>query len=135
MTAAVSPECVQLRSELMKARKNRRRWKQTGSNYAVVHRMAVAADSHGKGLGVKIYEEAEKLARSRKASSVRADTHQENIAMQRTMEKKRLSAVRHHPYQGRRRRRTTAHRRGETIVLKKMRYHMNGKNRSNLRRD
>lgn len=62
-------------------------WKTTGSNYAVVHRMAVAADSHGKGLGVKIYEEAEKLARSRKASSVRADTHQENIAMQRTMEK------------------------------------------------
>ncbi len=62
-------------------------WKTTGSNYAVVHRMAVAADSHGKGLGVKIYKEAEKLARSRKASSVRADTHQENIAMQRTMEK------------------------------------------------
>ena len=38
-------------------------WKTTGSNYAVVHRMAVAADSHGKGLGVKIYEEAEKLAK------------------------------------------------------------------------
>lgn len=62
-------------------------WKTDGCNYAVVHRMAVAANSHGKALGVKIYAEAEKLARTRKAFSIRADTHKENIAMQRTMEK------------------------------------------------
>ena len=62
-------------------------WKTDGCNYAVVHRMAVAANSHGKRLCVMIYAEAEKLARARKASSIRADTHQENIAMQRTMER------------------------------------------------
>ena len=99
-------------------------WKTTGSNYAVVHRMAVAADSHGKGLGVKIYEEAEKLARSRQRPGRYPPRKHCNAAH---YGKKRLSAVRHHPYQGRRRRRTTAHRRGETIVLKKMRYHMNEK--------
>ena len=62
-------------------------WKKTLPTELVTYYVTAAADSHGKGLGVKIYEEAEKLARSRKASSVRADTHQENIAMQRTMEK------------------------------------------------
>ena len=60
-------------------------WKTNGDNYAVVHRMAVAKDSHGRGLGVTIYKEAEKLACAQQMKSIRADTHQENIAMQKTM--------------------------------------------------
>ena len=60
-------------------------WKTQGYNYAVVHRMAVASDSHGHGLGVLMYQEAEKLAKAQCATSIRADTHKENIAMQKTM--------------------------------------------------
>ena len=67
------------------------RWKSSGENYAVVHRMAVADDCHGRGLGVAIYQETEKLARQHKAQSLRADTHHENIAMQKTMYKSGFS--------------------------------------------
>jgi len=62
-------------------------WKTNNSNYAVVHRMAVASNKHNQGLGVKIYQEAEKLAIKQNVQSIRADTHQDNIAMQKTMKK------------------------------------------------
>ena len=62
-------------------------WKTRGDNYAVVHRMAVASDSHGQGLGMRMYYEAEKLALQQQLKSIRADTHQENMAMQKTMHK------------------------------------------------
>ena len=62
-------------------------WKTQGYNYAVVHRMAVASDCHGRSLGMQMYQEAEKLAQAQKNQSIRADTHQENIAMQITMRK------------------------------------------------
>jgi len=63
------------------------KWKTEGHNYAVVHRMAVASDYHGRSLGVQMYHEAEKLAKKQKNQSIRADTHQENLAMQKTMQK------------------------------------------------
>ena len=62
-------------------------WKTQGHNYTVVHRMAVASDCHGRSLGMQMYKEAEKLAQTQNNQSIRADTHQENIAMQKTMYK------------------------------------------------
>jgi len=61
------------------------KWQTSDDNYATVHRMAVAADSHGLGLGVEIYRQVEILAKSLNMTSVRADTHHHNIAMQKTM--------------------------------------------------
>ena len=62
-------------------------WKTSGEKYAVVHRMAVAFDSHGKGIGLKLYQYAENIAKSENMLSIRADTHHQNVAMQRTMQK------------------------------------------------
>ena len=60
-------------------------WLTEGSSsdpaYAVVHRVAVAADSTGKGAARFMLTNAERIARSGGARSVRVDTHPGNVPM------------------------------------------------------
>lgn len=55
--------------------------------YGVIHRAAVAKESKGQGIMAKIFKETYNLARKKKAISIRIDTHLENQAMQRAIEK------------------------------------------------
>ena len=50
-------------------------------SYGVVHRVAVGADSLGRGAARFILESAERLAREKGARSVRVDTHPGNVPM------------------------------------------------------
>ena len=62
-------------------------WLTEGNNYAVVHRMCVAADCHGLGYPALMFDAIETLVLERGAESVRIDTHPENFLMQRTISK------------------------------------------------
>ncbi|OUO90767.1 GNAT family N-acetyltransferase [Gordonibacter sp. An230] len=55
--------------------------------YGVVHRVATAAESRGRGAAVFVMAGAEQLARERGAASVRVDTHPGNAPMQRLLER------------------------------------------------
>lgn len=55
--------------------------------YVVVHRVAVASEGRGKGVGSAILGHAAELARSLGCASVRVDTHPGNVPMQRMLEK------------------------------------------------
>lgn len=60
-------------------------WLTEGSSenpaYAVVHRVAVASDSLGKGAARFVLTSAEEIARAGGAKSVRVDTHPGNVPM------------------------------------------------------
>lgn len=60
-------------------------WLTEGENYAVVHRMAVGSNYHRQNLPAVMFAEIEKKALKNNAKSMRADTHPENPAMQRTL--------------------------------------------------
>lgn len=55
--------------------------------YGVIHRAAVKKEYKGQGIISAIFKETYKLGRKRKARSIRIDTHPENLAMQRAIEK------------------------------------------------
>lgn len=55
--------------------------------YGVVHRVATAAESRGRGAAAFVMAGAEGLARERGAASVRVDTHPGNVPMQRLLER------------------------------------------------
>lgn len=55
--------------------------------YAVLHRVAVADGFRGMGIGGKIIEIATDLAKEKGKTSLRIDTHKDNLAMQRMLEK------------------------------------------------
>ncbi|MDO5105479.1 GNAT family N-acetyltransferase [Capnocytophaga sp.] len=57
------------------------------SPYVVVHRMAVAAQAKGKGLGSQMLQKAEQLARDNAVESVRVDTNYDNFAMLKILDK------------------------------------------------
>ncbi|MDL2308063.1 GNAT family N-acetyltransferase [Bacteroidales bacterium OttesenSCG-928-B11] len=59
----------------------------TGSEYAVIHRMAVANTHKEKGYGQAVYREIERMALTRKTPSLRVDTHEDNIPMQKLITK------------------------------------------------
>lgn len=61
-------------------------WITTGE-YAVIHRLAISPDYHGLGLGAKLLEHASKMCQVKGINSIRVDTHRENQAMQRLLEK------------------------------------------------
>ncbi len=63
------------------------RWLTAEENYAVVHRMAVAPQFYGQGVPQFMFSEIEKLAFASGKSSLRADTHPQNLAMQKTLAK------------------------------------------------
>lgn len=55
--------------------------------YAVVHRVATAAEARGKGAAQALFAEAEHVARAAGCKSVRVDTHHGNVPMQRLIGK------------------------------------------------
>lgn len=57
-------------------------WIDNTNNYISIHRIAVSKDSRGKGISLLLLNEALNSAKSRGFSSVRGDTHQLNIPMQ-----------------------------------------------------
>ncbi len=54
----------------------------SGGGYAVIHRVAVAKEYQGRQLSSAFMELAEHLCLERELSSVRADTHEQNLPMQ-----------------------------------------------------
>lgn len=55
--------------------------------YATIHRGAIARSCQGKGLTGFLFSSVADMAREHGAVSLRADTHPENIGMQRSLEK------------------------------------------------
>lgn len=55
--------------------------------YATIHRGAIAKEFQGRGLTTALFSLVEKLAAEKDAVSMRADTHPENMGMQRSLEK------------------------------------------------
>ena len=55
--------------------------------YGVIHRAAVREDYKGQGIMAEIFKECYRLGSRRNAKSIRIDTHPENSAMQRAIEK------------------------------------------------
>ena len=55
--------------------------------YAVIHRIAVDRNLKGQGLGIEIIKEAEKLALKNGIHSIKIDTHEHNISMQKLLQK------------------------------------------------
>lgn len=53
----------------------------TNLPYGVIHRMAVGADSRGKGWGKELLRLAEKLCQDKGTKSLRVDTHEDNLPM------------------------------------------------------
>jgi GNAT superfamily N-acetyltransferase len=51
--------------------------------YAVIHRIAVSRDSHGKGVAAFIFDSC-----FEKCSNLKIDTHRDNLPMQRALEKR-----------------------------------------------
>lgn len=62
-------------------------WLTPGENYAVVHRAAVSSNYRGGGLGAEIMSVSENLAAQKGCISVRVDTHRDNRAMRRLLER------------------------------------------------
>jgi len=61
-------------------------WLSSG-NYGVIHRAAVAENYKGQGIVSEIFAQTYKLAAEKGITSIRIDTHPENIAMQRAIKK------------------------------------------------
>lgn len=57
------------------------------SDYAVIHRIAVSEKAKGTGIASIIIKKVENLSKENKVSSIRVDTHKDNISMQRLLEK------------------------------------------------
>lgn len=55
--------------------------------YAVIHRMAICNELKGIGLGSVIIKHIEKMCLDKGVKSIRIDTHEDNISMQRLIEK------------------------------------------------
>jgi len=62
-------------------------WLTEGENYAVVHRSAVSAECRGKGVGREMFRFSEELAKEFGVSSLRVDTHKDNVPMCGLLEK------------------------------------------------
>ena len=61
-------------------------WQGQG-DYLTLHRIAVSKEAKGKGLGQKVLQEAEKLAKEKGIESIRIDTNFDNISMLKIIEK------------------------------------------------
>ncbi|VYT81407.1 GNAT family N-acetyltransferase [Clostridium tertium] len=54
----------------------------TDNKYGVIHRIAVSRDYANRGIGKKIIESSEDIAKENNIKSMRADTHKDNKTMQ-----------------------------------------------------
>jgi ribosomal protein S18 acetylase RimI-like enzyme len=57
------------------------------NDYAVIHRLAVAEDYKGQGIASLLIEELEKQASANGINTIRIDTHQDNLSMQKLIKK------------------------------------------------
>ena len=57
------------------------------SKYGVVHRMAVGRNYRGMGIAKFIFSECEQILKERNITSMRIDTHEDNIGMQSLLKK------------------------------------------------
>lgn len=62
-------------------------WKCAPERYAFLHRVAVSSAYSGRGLALQFFHEAEKLCREKGVTVLRCDTHRQNLAMQKTLER------------------------------------------------
>lgn len=62
-------------------------WLTEGENYGVIHRIAVQSAARGKGYARMLFSELEHLAAQAGKKSMRVDTHEQNAAMQSTLQK------------------------------------------------
>ncbi|ALB45760.1 MULTISPECIES: GNAT family N-acetyltransferase [Clostridium] len=62
----------------------------TNSQYAVIHRIAVDNTYKGLGLSSKIIKNVEELCLSKGVHSIKIDTHEENISMQKLLKKNKF---------------------------------------------
>ena len=62
-------------------------WLTDGENYLVVHRLGINSDWHGMGMGTALMGLADKICEVKKIPSIRVDTHEDNIGMQKLLEK------------------------------------------------
>lgn len=63
------------------------KWLTSNMPYAVFHRVAVSGDCRGRGVSVQMLSYIENLAREKGFYSMRGDTHRDNKAMRRLLEK------------------------------------------------
>ncbi len=63
----------------------------TDGQYAVIHRIAINPDYHGIGLGTEIIKEVERMCKNKGISSIKIDTHKDNISMQSLLNKNQFS--------------------------------------------
>lgn len=61
-------------------------WLNNG-DYAVIHRIAVSEKVKGNGIASAIIKEVEGLCKENGVTSIKIDTHKENISMQKLLEK------------------------------------------------
>ncbi len=61
-------------------------WLSSGK-YGVIHRAAVKEEYKGRGIASKIFSKTFELAKERGITSIRIDTHPDNIAMKRAIKK------------------------------------------------
>lgn len=62
----------------------------SNSEYAVIHRIAVDNTYKGSGLSSKIIREVEELCLNKGVHSIKVDTHEENISMQKLLKKNKF---------------------------------------------
>ena len=59
----------------------------TNEDFLVIHRMAVSDDVRGKDAALEILRQAEKLCALRNVCSIKIDTHEDNVIMQKFVKK------------------------------------------------
>lgn len=57
----------------------------SNKNYAVIHRIAVKDDYKGQGLSSYMIEQVESMCLNKDVHSIRVDTHEKNISMQKLL--------------------------------------------------
>lgn len=62
-------------------------WKTHNQPYAVIHRIAVDNQIKGKGLAKQFLDYAQSVCEDAHISSIRIDTHEDNLSMQRFLKK------------------------------------------------
>jgi RimJ/RimL family protein N-acetyltransferase len=62
------------------------KWISNG-RYAVIHRIAISKKAKIKGIGTEIIKKAEEICLSKGIKSIKIDTHEDNLAMQKLLER------------------------------------------------
>ena len=66
-------------------------WITSNEPYCVIHRIAVKEEYKGQNIGAFIVDHAVLLSKNNAASSIRVDTHRDNLPMQRMLQKNGFS--------------------------------------------